>query len=115
MGKIKKSATFFKEAIVFFGFLQGIWVSIGIRPLDIISGIVAPFIERLGPFVVFVFGLLPIVMLALGIYLVWSKGKWVGIIAVLLGFIAGTMVLVSPYLSLVILAGAWVVGFFAVN
>lgn len=115
MGKIKKSAIFFKEAIIFFGFLQGFWVAIGIRPLDIVSGILYPFVERLGSFVLFVFGLLPIALLGFGLYLVYKKGRLIGIIAVLLGFIAGTMILVSPYLSGLLLMVAGGVGFLAVR
>ena len=115
MGKIKNSAMFFKEAIIFFGFLQRLWIAIGIRPMEIIAGIVRPFVERLGSFVVFVFGLLPLALLGFGIYLVWSRGKWKGMAAVVLGFFAGTMVMVSPYLAGALLIVAWVIGFFAVN
>lgn len=113
--KIKKSNLFFRQTIILFGFLQGFWIAIGINPRDIILGYLYPFFQRLGYYAVLVFGLLPMLMLFLGFYLVYKKGRKKGVIAVFFGFIAGIFALVSPILSIFLLFIAWSIGYFAVN
>lgn len=115
MAKIKKSNLFFKQSVIFFGFLSGFWTAIGIDPEKIIFGILQPWVEKLGSTAILIFGILPTALLILSLYLIYKKGRWLGFIAVLCGYIGGLLILVNLILALVFLTAAWIIGYKAVN
>lgn len=113
--RIKNSNKFFLQSIVLFGFLQGFWIAAGIDPKKVVSGALFPFVERLGPVAIFVFGILPTILLMVTLFYIYRKGRLTGMAAVIMGFVAGITILVSPYLAVGLLICAWLIGFLAVN
>ena len=113
--KISKSNRFFKQAIIFFGFLNGLWIAIGIDPEKIIRGVLQPFVEKLGSQAIYLFGILPTILLGISLYLIYKKGRLMGLIAVLCGFAGGLLILASPIVSVIFLIAAWAIGYFSVN
>ena len=112
---VHRSNTFFKYSIILFGFLNGVWIAIGIDPEKIISGVLQPFVEQLGSQAVFLFGILPTLLLCLSLYLIYNKGKVLGLGAVFLGFLGGILVLVSPLVAGLLLIAAWILGYLAIS
>ena len=115
MTKVRKSNLFFKEAVILFGFLQGLWIAIGIDPEKIIFGFLQPFVEKLGSTAIYLFGILPTILLLIALYTIYKKGKWIGFAAVICGFIGGLLILASPIVALIFLAVAWAIGYYAVS
>lgn len=117
MDDIKKGNNFFKNFIIGLGFLQGIWFAMGINPSAKIFEGVQGLINYINPSLKFsfVFSVLPIIILVIGIILIYREASIFGIFASILGFIAGTMILVSPTYSVILLALSWLLGWSGVN
>ena len=115
MAKIRKGNLFFKQSVIFFGFLSGFWTAIGINPEKIIFGYWQPFVAKLGANALYLFGILPFILLIVSLYLIYTKAKWLGFIAVIFGYLGGLVILVSPVYSVILLIIAWIIGYFAVN
>lgn len=117
MVKIAKGNNFFKNFIIGLGFLQGIWFAMGINPGAKIFEGVQGIINYINPDLEFsfIFSILPLIILGIGLYLVYKEANIYGIAATLLGFIAGTFILVSPVYSIVLLLVAWLLGWAGVS
>jgi len=103
---------FFRKFVILFGFLNGLWVAFGIDPKAEIFGRLQPYVSSLDPKLGFYFTFLPIALLVFMALFTYSAGKWIGMLAVILGFIAGMSILVSPKLSLVLVIIALFLGYF---
>lgn len=114
MGR-RRARAFVKEAVVLFGFLNGLWLAIGVNPartlLQVLEGIVARLTG--GAPVAFVFTLLPIVLVAAMLVLIHKRAGWLGFAAVGLAFVAGLWLLVAPTLAFFLLLGGLGVGYLA--
>jgi hypothetical protein len=85
-----------KELIIGFGFLNGLWIAIGLNPRDKLIEFLKLNLEGLSPALKIFFIILPIIF-TLGsvftMFKVFRSGGLFGIIAVLAAFAAGTLVL----------------------
>lgn len=115
MAKLKKHNLFFKQAIIGFGFFNGLWMAVGIDPGDEVFKFLQPYAEPYGATIAYLFTILPTILLALSLWLIYKKGKWLGFAAVGLGFIGGLLILISPWIALGGLLAAWLIGYFAVR
>lgn len=108
-----KITTVVKELLIGFGFLNGIWVAIGIRPGDIIIEILNRNSEYLPAIVRWVLVIVPIIALLITIYMllkVYKRGGVLGSFAVFIAFVSGTLILQNLVLSLILLGIAIALG-----
>lgn len=111
----KRTGVFLKEFVILFGFLNGLWLALGVNPGARLLGVLEGIVENLfsGAPVRFLFTLAPLVFLGIMLWLIVRKGGWLGFVAVALGFFAGLYVLVEPEISFFLLLGALALGFLA--
>lgn len=114
----RRQSVFLKESVILFGFLNGVWVAIGVNPGQRLLEVLLDVLQRAHPGegVSALVALLPFLIVALTLYLVyrvWRKGRWLGIAAVACAFLAGMQVLGDPLASLTLLGAAVLVGYLA--
>lgn len=108
----RRTQVFLKESVILFGFLNGLFLALGVNPgaelLEVLRGIV----ERLasGQAVALVFTLLPLALVALMLFLIYKRGGWLGFVAVGAAFVAGLWLLSAPSASFFLLVGALALG-----
>lgn len=111
----RRSATFLKEAVILFGFLNGLWLAIGVNPgaelLDVLRGIVENAFS--GTLVRTLFAILPLVLVVAMLAFIHRRGGWLGFIAVGAAFVAGLVLLAEPTWAFFLLLGALALGYFA--
>lgn len=112
----RRRAIFLKEFVVLFGFLNGVWVAVGLNPgatlLETMQGFLFALTGGSGA-LEFVFALLPTILLALMIYLILRKGGWLGLVAVVCAFLGGMQIVTAPRVSFVLLLVAMGLGWVA--
>ena len=112
MGK-RRTQLFLKESVVFFGFLNGLFLALGVSPgaalLDVLRAIVENLVGESG-WIALLFTLLPVALLGLALYFIHKRGGWLGFVAVGCAFIAGLWVLAEPGVGAAMLAAAVVLG-----
>lgn len=105
-----------KEFIIGFGFLSGIWFSIGIDPQKAVMALVGKYIEPISLIVQIVFLILPLILMVLtarNIFRAYKKGGILGIIGVLIAFISGTLLIWNWIASIILLGIAMGLGILA--
>ena len=65
------------------------------------------------PRVELAFAILPLAVFALTLYLIYRRGRWLGLLAVLVAFEGGARVVAAPGVALALLVLALVLGYFA--
>lgn len=112
MGR-RRTQVFLKEGVVFFGFLNGLFLAVGVNPgatlLDVARGVLENLVGESG-LLVLVFTLLPLALVALALWFIYKRGGWLGIVAVGLAFVAGLSLLASPTRGAALLVGAILLG-----
>lgn len=114
MGR-RRAQVFVKEGVVLFGFLNGVFLSLGVNPGAELLGVVAGFAQRVasGSAVSFLVAVLPLVLLAAMLVVIFRRGGWMGLLAVSLAFLAGVVLLADAALSLLLLLAALALGYVA--
>ena len=105
---------FFIRFVLLFGFLNGLWLALGINPNAKVFGVVGPFVEQLPPTAGFIFTILPAIIVVLAVFLIDIRGGWLGFIAVGCGFTGGLLLPLSPIASGIFLGAGLLLGFAAV-
>jgi hypothetical protein len=112
----KRTGRFLKEFVVLFGFLNGVWIAVGVNPgqefLAIARGIVESLAGANGV-VDFLFTAIPLLLLVAALVAIWRRGGWLGFLAVALGFLSGLCVVAESRVSLVMLLASLGLGWFA--
>lgn len=112
----KRTGAFLKEFVVLFGFLNGVWIAVGVNPgrefLEILRGIVEGMTGANG-WVELLFTWVPVLLSIAALVAIFRKGGWLGFVAVAVAFFSGLFVLADPRLSLGLLVAALVLGWFA--
>jgi hypothetical protein len=113
----RRSKTYLWQVVIGFGFLSGVWTAIGIDPEEVLLNLLGTAIAAAypDPTIRSLFLVLPTLLLLLSAYQAYRKGKIPGIIAVILAYTAGLSILVSLTTTLILLAAALIVGYFATN
>jgi len=111
----KRGRTYIWQFVIGLGFLSGIWTAIGIDPEEVllnvlgtVSGAIYP-----DPLVRQLFILLPVILLIISVRRAYKRGKFLGLVSVLIAYVAGLSILVALPASLVLLAAAIVTGYLA--
>ena len=113
----KKAEYFVNEFVIGLGFLSGLWVAVGIDPQAEIFKTFATIIKTLNPNSGFglLFFILPIIILICLILLTYFMGGKLGLVAVVFGFVGGLLILVSPWISMILLFIGMGLGIIAVE
>ena len=112
----RRQQAFLKESVVLFGFLNGLFLAIGVNPGRTILAVVAEMADSLtggNGAVRLVLTLLPLVLLVVALYLIHKRAGWLGFVAVGVAFLAGLWLLAEPVTGVVLLAAALGLGWFA--
>jgi hypothetical protein len=113
----RRSKTFLWQFVIGLGFLSGICTAIGIDPQEVILGKVGTAVATLwpDPNIHVLFLILPTLLLLISIYGAYRGGKMLGLVSVILAYLAGFSILLSLTTTLVLLCIALFVGYLATN
>lgn len=111
----KKSRTYIWQFVIGFGFLSGIWTALGINPEEVIfnalgtvSGTIYP-----DPTLRQLFIIIPTILFLFSVYRAYKKGRVLGLVAVIIAYLAGLSILVSLGTTIALLLVAMVIGYLA--
>lgn len=104
-----------KEIVIGFGFLEGIWIAIGMNPESEILNAFIPMLQSLNtpPAYIFLMQILPSIIFIGTMIGIYFLGGWLGILAVVLAFIAGISILYFPLLGFLFLVMGIGLGYLA--
>lgn len=113
----KKAEYFVNESLIGLGFLSGLWIAVGIDPQAEIFRAFATIIKTLNPNSGFglLFYIISIIILICSILGTYFMGGKLGLIAVVSGFLGGLLILVSPWISIILLFIGMRLGIIAVE
>lgn len=111
----RRTGVFLKEFVILFGFLNGVWLAVGVNPgrelLEVLVGLAQGLVS--GNVLTFFVTFVPLLLVAVMLYLIHRKGGWVGFLAVGCAFLAGLQVTSSPKAMFILLVVALGLGFVA--
>lgn len=102
-----------KSLVVGFGFLNGLWLAIGIDPQDELIHFLQPILSNLHPLLKALFIILPglfMIGTIITIFTIYKRGGIIGSLAVLIAFIAGALILHNYIISIGLLLMALMIG-----
>lgn len=113
----KRSKTYIWQFVIGLGLLSGIWTAIGIDPGSVILNVLGEIVGRVysDPGIRSLLLLLPTVLLILSIIGAYRQGKVLGLVSVVIAYLAGLVILVSVMTSLVLLGIAIITGYLATS
>lgn len=113
----RRQAAFLRESVVLTGFLSGVWIALAFNPTAILLSEFAAIAEDVvhDPRLPLLFAVLPLAILALTLYIIFKRGRWLGLLAVAIAFEGGARVVAAPGIALGLLAIAFIVGYFATS
>ena len=113
----KKSRMYIWQFVIGLGFLSGLWTAIGIDPQAVIVGILGTVVDTVysDPEIRSLFLILPAILLLFSVYGAYSRGRLLGLISVIVAYIAGLSILVSTVTALAFLGVAIIIGYLAPN
>jgi hypothetical protein len=114
---VNKAEIFFKEFVIGLGFFSGLWLAIGFDPEAELFKALADLLKIINPEfkLGIIFFIIPILLTVISIYVAWNMGGQLGLIAVLFGFIAGVLIIVTSGYSFLLLIIGGILAFFAVE
>ena len=113
----KKSRTYIWQFVIGLGFLSGLWTAIGIDPEAVILNALGKAADMVNPDqnIRSLFIILPTILLLLSIFGAYRKGHVLGLVAVIVAYLAGLSILVSSVTAILLLLAAVALGFLATN
>jgi hypothetical protein len=111
----KKSRKYIWQFVIGLGFLSGLWTAIGIDPQAVIVGVLGNLVDTVysDPAIRSLFLILPTILLFLSILGAYTRGRILGLISVILAYLAGLFILVSTVTALVFFGVAIIIGYLA--
>jgi hypothetical protein len=111
----KRSRTYIWQFVIGLGFLSGIWTAIGIDPEEVILNLLGSVTGAIYPDPTLrqLFIILPAILLFISIWGAYKKGQVLGLVSVVIAYMAGLSVLVALWTSLILLLAAIVTGYLA--
>jgi len=111
----KKVHRFIWQFVIGFGFLSGLWTAIGIDPEAVMINALGTAAAKISsdPALHTFFVLLPTLILIISIVGAYLNGRIYGLIAVLVAYVAGLVILTSVSAGLVLLVVAIAISFIA--
>ena len=113
----RKSKTYIWQFVIGLGFFSGLWTAIGIDPQEVILNVLDKVVDTLypDPIVRTLFLILPTLLLQFSIISAYTKGRVLGLAAVIVAYVAGLSILVSVSSALLLLVLAIIIGYLATN
>jgi hypothetical protein len=114
--KVKFLNISLRQLIVSFGFLEGVWLAIGLRPTEAVFDLLSKFLLIFFSnnfILVFFLKILPVTIFLLSLYLIYRLGGLLGFFAVSIAFISGLLIFSAPFAAVIFLILALGIGFFA--
>ncbi|MGA2913410.1 MAG: hypothetical protein ABSE07_07830 [Methanoregula sp.] len=113
----KRSRAYIWQFVIGLGLLSGAWTAIGIDPEAVILNILGDMVETAysDPGVRSFLLILPTILLVISIIGAYRQGRVLGLISVIVAYIAGLFILVSNTTSLVLIGIAIIIGYLATN
>jgi len=112
----RRTGVFLKEFVVLFGFLNGVWLAIGVNPgaefLEIVRETAVSLLGENG-WLEFAFHALPLALVGIALFAIFRRGGIVGFVAVAVAFVSGLFVVTAPQWSFGLLLGALALGYWA--
>ena len=113
----KRTTTYLWQYVIGLGFLSGIWTAIGINPGAVILNVLGQATEAIwpDPLVQRLFLVIPVILFIISIVQAYRKGGILGLVAVIVAYVAGLSILVNLWTTILLLAAAIVTGYLATN
>jgi hypothetical protein len=113
----KKSRTYIWQFVIGLGFLSGLWTAIGIDPQAVILDVLGNVVDMVysDPAIQSLFLILPMILLLMSVLGAYTRGRFPGLISVIVAYLAGLLFLVSTMTALVFLGIAIIIGYLAPN
>jgi hypothetical protein len=113
----KKSRTYIWQFVIGLGFLSGLWTAIGIDPQAVILDVIGNIVDMVysDPAIRSLFLILPMILLLLSVLGAYTRGRFPGLISVIIAYLAGLLFLVSTVTALVFLGIAIIIWYLAPN
>ncbi len=102
-----------KSLVVSFGFLNGIWLAVGINPQDELIHFLQPILSGIHPWIMTLFIILPGLLMigtVITILKIYRRGGIAGAAAVMMAFIAGAVILQNYIVSIGLMLMALIIG-----
>lgn len=112
----RRQQAFLRESVVLFGFLNGLFLAIGVNPGRTLLAVLIEISDSLtggNGAVRLVLTLLPLALLIFALYLIHKRAGWLGFVAVGLAFLSGLWLLAEPATGSVLLLAALGLGYVA--
>ncbi len=111
----KRNSGYIWQFTIGLGFLSGIWSAVGIDPQEVLLGLLGAITRGItaDPAVLRIFVILPLLLLAVSVWGAYRKGGVVGLISVLIAYLAGLSILLAVWTSLLLLVVAIAAGYLA--
>ncbi|HUH79354.1 MAG TPA: hypothetical protein VLY83_05595 [Methanoregula sp.] len=113
----RKAKSYIWESVIGLGFLSGLWTAIGIDPEQVIINAVSGLVntEYPDPRLRYLFIVLPAILLLVSVYGAYRNGKTLGLVSVVIAYIAGLLVLRETGPALLFLIAAVIAGWIATD
>ena len=111
----KKAHRFIWQFVIGFGFLSGLWTAIGLNPENILINALGSAVtaQNSDPVLRTFFLLLPTIILVISVIGAYYNGRIRGLVAVLLAYVAGLVILTHLAAGLIVLCAAVAVAYLA--
>lgn len=115
MNKKAQTDVVVRELVVGVGFLEGVWIATGLNPQNEMFKAFSSAFQSIDipTRSLFLFKVIPIILLLGTIAVIFSLGGWLGALAVFLAFIGGITILKFPLFAVVSLIAGLFLGFIA--
>ena len=106
-----------RELITGFGFIEGLWLAVGINPeAEILKAFTGLLIDlKAGAGYIFLLNILPIIAFIGTLFLIYYLGGKLGLAAVACAFLGGLLILITPILSVILIIVGLGIGSIAEN
>ena len=111
----KKSRSYIWQFVIGLGFLSGLWTAIGIDPQAFFFNILGKAVETVysDPVIRSLFLILPVILFLVSVYGAYNQGRYLGLISVIIAYLAGLFILDATLTALGLLGIAILTGYIA--
>ena len=92
------------------GFLSGVWIAIGIDPEQQLLSTMMMMMDNLNPAIKWFILLLPTILTFFTAIIIYARGGFIGLLAVFIAFLGGTMMMTKPVIGAVLAVSAVILG-----
>jgi hypothetical protein len=111
----RSNKTYIWQFVIGLGFVSGLWTAIGIDPQAVLLTALGNVVDTLysDPVVRWIFLILPLIIFGISVYGAYRKGRFPGLVSVIIAYFAGVLILASTATALILLGCAIFIGYLA--